>query len=111
MRTAGTTGAAGTAAIGRQGYHGFDSEAHVRQINFDALHLFLQILTHAERKTALLLSLIIIFWLIQSQCQAGAASTADSVNPDGFLFFARKESFKLLTGCFGQFNHIFLHIG
>jgi len=68
---AGTRGA-GTAATAAEFKAGVDLEAHIGKVYRDGLGLGQQFFVDEKRKIANFERIIGIFWLIQSQCQAGA---------------------------------------
>ena len=55
---------------------GVDSEAHVGHVNGDGRSLSVEALFDNELVAVCFHYLVLIVWLIQSQCQPGAGSTA-----------------------------------
>ena len=55
---------------------GFYGKAHIGKVDGHVRYLREQFVVHAEGVSLFLCNSIGVFWLIQSQCQAGAASAA-----------------------------------
>ena len=102
--------AATAITAGSKGHLGGNREAHVGQINGNALHFIQQSFAHAEGVPSLFLGCILVIRLVQSQSEARAASTSREVNPNRIFSLVRKEGIKLLAGSVGQLNHGVLHI-
>ena len=74
--TARRRGAGAAAAATSELEVGFDLETHVGHIDLDGFGLGHQLLVDDELVTGHVKGIVGLFWLIQSQRQAGAASTA-----------------------------------
>ena len=91
---------------------GINYETSVAEVNAERAALFVKIFIKQEGETFYFKTFIVIFWLVQSQCQPGASSaTSGQVDADGGPIFICKIVFKLFLRSFGNFNHSFLLIG
>lgn len=99
---ASATGTAATAhGVGR-----FYRKAHVGKINLHCTRLGQQAGVDAEGEFLFIENRVVIVWLIQSQCQAGAASaTGRKINPYAGFFLIRKIRRQFLVGAFRQCKH------
>lgn len=103
---AGAAATAAAAATTTERYTGLDLETHVGEVDTDALYLCKKVGVHSELEAAFLKGLVAFVWLIQSQCQPGAASaTGGEIHPDSGLFLVGEIGLKFLAGAFGQFKH------
>lgn len=99
---------AGAAFAAAQLKLGINYETSVAEVNAERAALFVKVFIQQEGETFYFKILIVIFWLIQSQCQPGASSaTCCQVDADGSPVFICKIVFKLFLRSFGNFNHLF----
>jgi hypothetical protein len=106
--TAGPGGTAtGTGAAARIEIHGAGQpEPDIDEVDLDGLDLLYEILVDDVLEAIDVKNLIGVFWLIQSQCQRGAASAAGvKEHPNGRDILAFKILSNLFGGCRSDFNH------